>query len=161
MRMTSLIVAIVATIAWRTLDGQEGGSLVGTWRLVSVTTSSTDGATNDAVFGSSPTGLLTYTADGRMSAVISYGGRKPLSADRTRAPVSERADAFASFLAYAGRYSVAGNTVTHHVEVASFQNWVNTDLVRTVRHDRDRMTLERRPPRWTASFDARNSSGSV
>jgi lipocalin-like protein len=145
MRLTTLIIAIVAVAAAQSVSGQEGGGLVGTWRLVSVTTSSTDGATNDSVFGSNPSGLLTYTPDGRMSAVISYGGRTPLSGDRTSAPANERADAFNTFLAYAGRYTTAGDRVTHHVEVASFQNWVNTDLIRTVRHDRDRITL-RTPP---------------
>jgi hypothetical protein len=34
-----------------------------------------------------PTGFLTYTADGRMMAIITNGGRKPLSVDdRVSAP---------------------------------------------------------------------------
>jgi hypothetical protein len=46
--------------------------------------------------------------------------------------VLERADAFATFLAYAGRYTVVGDTVVHHVEVASVPNWVGTDLERSM-----------------------------
>ena len=77
-----------------------------------------------------------------MTAMISYSGRKPLSgADRIASPPDERAAAFATFLAYAGRYSVAGDHVTHHVEVASVENWVNTDLVRRIKIQGDRMTL--------------------
>jgi hypothetical protein len=49
--------------------------------------------------------------------------------DTYECPAAERAEAFATFLAYAGRYAVEANKVIHHVEVASVQNWVNTDLV--------------------------------
>ena len=65
-----------------------------------------------------------------MSAVISYGGRGPLAGDRVSAPESERAEAFATSFGYAGRYSFSGSQVTHHVEVSTVQNWVDTDLVR-------------------------------
>jgi hypothetical protein len=64
---------------------------------------------------------------------MSHAERRLLSVvDRASAPPSERAEAFATFLAYAGRYTVVGGTVVHHVEVASVQNWVDTDLVRSM-----------------------------
>jgi hypothetical protein len=74
-----------------------------------------------------------YTSDGRMSLIISSDGRKPLSvADQIAAPRDERAEAFATCLAYAGRYTLASDKLTHHIEAASFQNWVNTDQIRLV-----------------------------
>ena len=77
-----------------------------------------------------------------MTAIISNGGRKPLSvADRMTAPADERAQAFATFLAYAGRYTVAGDTVTHHIEAASIQNWVNGAQVRFFKLEGDRLTM--------------------
>src|SRR4051812_33129369 len=95
-------------------------ALFGTWRLVSVSATTASGVRNDAPYGADPTGLLIYTRDGRMSVTISHAGRKLLSViDRTAAPPSERAEAFATFLAYAGRYTVVGDSVVHHVEVAS------------------------------------------
>lgn len=119
-------------------------SLMGTWKLVSASASS-DGHIISDPFGPEATGLITYTADGRMMAVISYGGRKPLSGDRISSPEAERAEAFSTFFAYAGKYSVNGDEVVHHVEVASVQNWVNTDLVRRVTFEGNRLTL-RTPP---------------
>lgn len=78
--------------------------------------------------------------------MISHGGRKPLSgADRIAAPAEERAEAFATFFSYGGRYSIEGDKVIHHVEISSVQNWVNTDLVRLIRFHGDRITL-RTPP---------------
>ena len=116
--------------------------VVGTWKLVSASATTASGEMNEMPFGQNPKGLLTYTREGRMTAIISYGGRKLLSgADRIASPPEERAAAFATFFAYAGRYSITGNKVTHHVEVASVENWVNTDLVRVTEFEGDRMTL--------------------
>ncbi len=81
--------------------------IVGTWKLVSASLSTAGGEGNDAPFGPNPTGFLTYTLEGRMSAMISYSGRKPLSAgDLSLAAVEEKAEAFSTFLAYAGRYTL-------------------------------------------------------
>jgi len=124
---------------------QKAADLVGTWKLVSAT-SVAGGKTNPAAYGVGAAGFVTYTPEGRMSVVISNGGRSPLSvADRVAAPAAERAQAFATFLAYAGRYSVSGDRVIHHIEAASIPNWANGDQVRFFRLDGDRLTI-RTPP---------------
>lgn len=107
---------VIAPAAFQSSAVQKPNSVVGTWRLVSASASSAGGATIDYPFGPSPKGLLTYTADGRMTVIISHGGRKPLSGDRISAAAEERAEAFATFFAYAGRYSLDGDRVVHHVE---------------------------------------------
>jgi len=126
----------------------EGGrhKLVGTWKLLSASLSTAGGERNDAPFGPSPTGFLTYTREGRMSAMISYGGRKPLSvSDWSLAAVDEKAEAFGTFLAYSGRYTLTEDQVIHHVEISSLQNWVNTDLVRLIKFQVDRIILATPP----------------
>jgi hypothetical protein len=123
----------------------EGDALVGTWRLIAAS-ASVRHPEDSSPFGRSPSGLLIYTRDGTMAALLSYGERKPLSvADWIAAPSDEHAEAFTTFLAYGGRYALADGQVTHRVEVASVENWVNTDLVRVVELDGDRLTL-RTPP---------------
>lgn len=120
---------------------QSGNSLVGTWKLVSAASSS-----DSAVYGAHPSGLLTYTADGRMSVLIADDGRKQLSTeDRLAAPVAEQAKGFTTFIAYAGRYTFTGKQVVHHVEISSLQNWVGRDLTRDVTLDGDRLTLRSTP----------------
>jgi Lipocalin-like domain len=119
----------------------EGDALVGTWRLIAASASVGD-TKDSSPFGRSPSGLLIYTRDGTMAALISYDKRKPFSvADWIAAPSDEHADAFTTFVAYGGRYALADGRVTHRVEVASVENWVNTDLVRAVKLDGDRLTL--------------------
>jgi len=81
-----------------------------------------------------------------MSTVISYGGRKPLSFGRTGPALQEeQAEAFKTFLAYAGRYTLSGEQMTHHVEVSSIQNFANKDLARSIRFEGDRITLTTPP----------------
>lgn len=142
MRTTVLAIALLAAGVQHNLTAQTPGGLVGTWKLVSASSVAADGKTNSAPYGSGPTGFLSYSRDGRMTAIISNGGRNPLSvADRITAPADERAQAFATFLAYAGRYTVSGATVTHHIEAASIQNWVNGDQVRFFRLEGDHLTI--------------------
>lgn len=125
---------------------QSKDSLVGTWKLVSASSSTDKGDINKTVYGRNPTGFITYTPDGRMMAIIADDGRKPLSvADRVSALVEERAWAFSTFSAYAGRYTFTGDKVIHHVEAASMQNRVNTDQVRFVTLQGDRITLRTTP----------------
>ncbi len=81
-----------------------------------------------------------------MMAIISDDGRKPLSiADRVAAPAEERAQAYSTFMAYAGRYTFTCDKVVTHVEVASLQNWVNTDQTRFVHIEGNRLFVRNTP----------------
>ena len=147
MTRNSVFLVSVAAVAFSlTVNAQCNDSVVGTWKLVSNTTATETGEVNKAAFGQNPSGLLTYTADGRMMAIISDDGRKPLSiADRVAAPIEERAQADSTFMAYAGRYTFSCDKVVHHVEVASLQNWVNTDETRVVTLRGNRLFIRNSP----------------
>jgi len=122
--------------------------LVGTWKLVSASSTTSTGERSEAPYGVNPVGFLTYGADGRMTSLISYGGRKPLSfGGGTRSPQEEQAEAFNTFLAYAGRYTLSDDKVTHHVEISSIQNYVGKDLVRNVTFRGDQVILVTPPTR--------------
>jgi hypothetical protein len=113
--------------------------LAGTWKLVSASSTTSAGERNETPYGLNPSGFLTYSDDGRMTALISYGGRKSLSfGGGTQA---EQAEAFKTFLAYAGRYTLSGDKVIHHIEISSIQNYVGKDLVRSIKFEGDRITL--------------------
>jgi hypothetical protein len=120
---------------------QSPSAVVDTWKVLSVTTTDDTGVVQNP-FGENPLGFITYTADGRMSVIINASDRKPLSGDdRAAAPVAERAEAFATMVAYAGRYTFTGDKVVHHVEASAVPNDVGTDLVRSAELDGDRLTL--------------------
>jgi hypothetical protein len=110
--------------------GHANDKLVGTWKLVSASSTTSTGERKEAPYGPSPVGFLTYTADGRVTALISYGGT-----------LEEQGEAFKTFLAYAGRYTLNGDKVTHHIEISSIQNYVDKDLVRSVNFQGDQIIL--------------------
>lgn len=123
-----------------TVNGSD--KLVGTWRLVSASAVARSGERDEAPFGSSPVGFLTYTENGRVTAMISYGGRKPLTTSaQSQALLEEQAEAFKTFLAYGGRYRLSGDKVIHFVEISSVQSYVNTELVRRVSFRGDEIVL--------------------
>lgn len=144
--MLIAVAFLTAVPEGRYTGAQERANIVGTWKLVAASASTTAGVRIDNPLGAGPTGMLVYTADGHMAAIVRYGGRRPLSgADYVASPAVERAEAFATFFAYGGRYSVSGSAVTHHVEVASVENWINTDMMRRLQLDGNRLVL-RTPP---------------
>ncbi len=127
--------------------GPMNEKLVGTWKLLSASSTTSSGLRNETPYGHSPTGFLTYTADGRITAMIGHGGRKPLTVGGGTNALEEQAEAFKTFLAYGGRYTVSGDKVTHHVEISSIQMYVGKDLVRTVKFEGDQITLVTPPTR--------------
>jgi hypothetical protein len=123
--------------------------LVGRWKLLSASSTTSKGERSETPYGSSPTGFLTY-GEGRVTALISYDGRKPLSIGGGN--LEEQAEAFKTFLAYAGRYTLSGDKVTHHVEISSIQNYVGRDLIRSVKFEGDQITLVTPPTRMNGKL---------
>jgi Lipocalin-like domain len=121
------------------LCGRTNDDLVGTWKLVSASSTTSSGERSETPYGPSPVGFLTYTAEGRVTALISHGERESLAFGG--GTQEEQAEAFKTFLAYAGRYSIAGYKVTHTIEVSSIQNYVDRNLVRSVQFEGDRIIL--------------------
>jgi hypothetical protein len=137
-----LALTLAVTVLTAHAAAQSNDLLMGTWKLVSAKITTDKGEVRDS-WGEKPVGFLTYTADGRMSAILTFGDRKPLSvSDFMTAPVAERAEAFATVAAYAGSYTHTGDKVVHHVEAASMPNDVGTNLERVVvKLDQDRLVL--------------------
>jgi len=128
-----------------TATAQTLKDLIGTWKLVSAFSIRPNGERVHS-YGEHPVGFLTYTPEGRMSAVLGDGDRKQLSGeDRHSTTAKERAEAFSSFNSYAGRYTFKGDRLIHHVEVALFQNWVKTDQVRFITLRGDRLMIRTNP----------------
>lgn len=131
----------------------QSNPLLGTWALVSAIALHADGTVDPEVYGSNPVGYITYTEEGRVMVMFARSNRalfsqtigSPLSSELRAIPVSELAEAFTTFNAYAGRYTLNGNTVIHHIEIASIPNRVGTELVRTFTVDGNRVTLKTSP----------------
>ncbi|NJO42033.1 MAG: lipocalin-like domain-containing protein [Cyanobacteria bacterium CRU_2_1] len=127
--------------------------LLGIWRLASAIAIHSDGTVEPEIYGANPSGYITYLPSGHMMVMFSRSDRSPLSQEirsplsqEIRSiPVKESAEAFYTFNAYAGRYTLKGNTVIHHIEIASIPNRVDTQLTRTFILNGDRITLKTPP----------------
>ena len=120
------------------LQGQGGtadrraGVEVGTWELIGFESRDTQSGAVAYPVGPRPQGLLMY--DGARVSVHLFDSERPrfASADRAQGTDAEIRAAFVRGFAYYGTYTVdtTHRTITHHVQGATFPNWMGTDLVR-------------------------------
>lgn len=91
--------------------------------------------------GTEVEGFIEYSDYG-MFCVVSKKDRKEFTTGgQWSAADAEKADAYSSYLTYAGGYDVEGNTITHHVNYSIFPNWVGGTQYRTAELDGDILTL--------------------
>jgi hypothetical protein len=122
-------------------------ALTGAWHLVRWTIEYPSSGRLTQPFGADPEGLLVYTADGYMSAVMQRRNRPPLSrADPHAVSDAEKAAAFATYLHYSGLWSVADGNVTHDVRHAMNPNLIGTRQVRSISLTGDHLELGAEEP---------------
>ena len=121
-------------------QARAAADLVGTWRLSSWIQEETETKIAHKPFGEHPSGLLTYTADGRMMVIFSDPGRKPSASPKPTD--AEAAGLYRTMVAYAGTYAVDGNRVTHKIEVSWNQRWNDTNQVRSFDISDGRLTIK-------------------
>ena len=103
--------------------------LIGAWRLVSVEGNSPV----RRVDYNHPTGFILYDRSGWMSVQIAiHGERKPFVKGYSNGTVEEKAEAFDTYFAYYGTYTVdaKAETVTHHIVDYNYPGMRGHDNVR-------------------------------
>jgi hypothetical protein len=116
------------------------GDFIGTWKLADYSFLHEDGRV-EKPWGDNVVGYLLYSAEGYMSGNLSPAGRR----HNVEGSESQKARRKRDYIAYAGPYTVEGNTVTHHVEVSLFPNWLGTAQLRYHKREGDTLIL-RTPP---------------
>ncbi len=106
--------------------------IVGTWRLVETAGHDPEGRPLAPPYGPVPMGIVTFSAEGRMMAVLCDG--------RTEMPDGEKRE----YNSYCGNYSFEGDRLVTKVDAASDPSRFAIDQVRQVSFEGDRMVL--RPP---------------
>ncbi len=119
-------------------SADERHALVGTWKLVSWQVIGEDGKPKD-VFGTTPSGYLVLTPEGRSIVLTTATGRKPGTDDAARAALQK------SMLSYSGRYRVEGDDFITTVEVSWNEEWNGTEQRRHYRIEDDRLFIESAP----------------
>ena len=120
--------------------------LIGTWRLISWETRSVDGQKISYPLGKDAVGYIMYNEDGYMFVAISRPNRQKFTlGDLLGGSAEEKAQAVDNYVSYCGRYEFHGDTVTHHVDLSLFPNWVGVEQERLVELRGNRLMLSTRP----------------
>jgi hypothetical protein len=134
--MNKLILGLILTCLASRAFALEAGSLYGAWRLVSATSTVVATGEKSFIWGNDPKGFLTYTPDGRMSTIVTFGER-PKPADFSKVTDQDRVQLYRTLLAYGGTFSIEGPVVTHHVDISSNETLNGTNQIRNVRMEGD------------------------
>ena len=137
-RMASALFALLLILPVTAMRSAEN-PLVGTWKLKSYVreVAATGERYNER--GEHPNGYLSYSADGRMYAIITWENR---ITPRDVVPTDEeRIKLFSTMISYAGTYTFDAEKVVHHVDISWNQNWTGTDQVRFYKLDGNTLTI--------------------
>ena len=115
----------------------EAKDLLGAWHLVSWSLVYADGRPPEYPLGANATGILMYTSDGHVSALLM---RKARPAHAPARP-AEAAAAYAESFSYAGRFTVRDGTAYHAIEVASNPALIGVTSTRHIDLAGERLTL--------------------
>lgn len=123
-----------------------GSGLVGRWRLSSWLTRDAQGAIGYP-FGEKAQGNVIYTAGGWVSVHVAAESRPDLQISVLGAVGSdaERLSSYATYVAYSGRYRLAGDVIVHEVMTSLYPNWVGIELRRSFELAGDRLVLSMPP----------------
>jgi hypothetical protein len=116
---------------------------IGGWHLMSWEIAYSDNDRLSQPFGANPQGLIMYTPDGYMNAVIARADRALFPTEQSIKSLSPEAlaEAYASHFQYAGRYRIEGQTVIHSVQMSLNPNFVGSEQIRGFKFEDDRLTL--------------------
>ena len=137
-RIASALFALLLILPVTTTRSAEN-PLVGTWKLKSYVreVAATGERYNER--GEHPNGYLSYSADGRMYAIITWENR---ITPRDVVPTDEEhIKLFSTMISYAGTYTFDAEKVVHHVDISWNQNWTGTDQVRFYKLDGNTLTI--------------------
>jgi hypothetical protein len=135
--MRKLMLAIALVTIWGSaVAGEE--ELYGTWKLVSSQRKIVDTGETLDTFGASPSGIITYGKDGRMSAILVRNDR-PKADSIEKMSDSQRSELFRTMVVYAGTYKFDGKSIEHHIDISWNEVWTGMTQVRDIRKEGDRL----------------------
>ena len=111
--------------------------LLGTWRLTEWKKNPVDSDDESDVFGSNPTGYISYTPDGHVIVLVLRGDR--VTPSKTPPTDKEKVQLFDSMFAYAGTYSIEKDRVVHKLSASWNDLWTDTVQVRFISFEKNKL----------------------
>jgi hypothetical protein len=148
-------IAVLTLLLFPCASFSEENRLIGTWKLKSFVREVSGTGERYNQLGEHPEGVIGYSADGRMYAILVAGDRiKP----RVDIPTdAERIELFKTMIAYSGTYTVDALEVVHHVDISWNGARIGSDQVRFYTLDGDTLTIKTAPNK--SPIDGREGVG--
>jgi hypothetical protein len=142
------VLAALATWAGVLPAASAENALVGTWQLTGFSLVVLDTKETSRPYGDHPTGYIQFSPGGHMVMFLAAGElRPPASGSYTD---SERADVHRAIVgAYAGTYTVEGNTVVYHVLTSWRPEWIGRDQIRYFETNGTNLMIKTTPVTFT------------
>jgi hypothetical protein len=125
--------------------GQVGALIIGTWRMTGAETRVVDGSGPTTLpRGKAPAGFIIYDAQGRMYVqIMNSEETRPARTGAGPMTEKEQAQAYSSYTAYYGRYTIDENdqSVVHHVEGSVNPRNIGNAMKRFVEVSQDKLSL--------------------
>jgi hypothetical protein len=148
MRHTLMGLLCIVAVPAHALEAKD---LHGTWRLLTSITEDLDTGQERNTLGARPIGYITYGADGRMMTVAVSDDR-PNVRDASKLTDEVRTKLFRSMWAYAGTYSIQGDSVVHNLDVSWNEFWTGASMIRDIqKRDDGRLVFTTKPQRGNQS----------
>lgn len=118
---------------------------IGTWKLISWESRDTQGNISYP-FGKKIIGYIMYDAAGFMSVVIAKKNRvKFASKDFFCGLLTEKANAYDTYISYCGCYNIRDNLIIHNCEINLYPNWSGVPQERFFKFYDNRLELSTKP----------------
>ena len=114
-------------------------SIVGVWKLSSITRKDPQSGEVTNSFGERPVGYLVYTKAGRIFSFLVSSDRKP--PERSEPTDSERVELFKTMVGYTGTYRAEGGKIIVRADASSNQSWTGVDRTQMVEVVGNRLTI--------------------
>lgn len=136
----SKLITILFLLLATSLHSTTAEDLYGTWQLKHFTARDVTTGREVPRFGPDPHGVLGYSRDGRMYAIIVQHER-PKVPDMSKITDQERLDLFKTMIAYAGTFTFDGRVATHHVDISWNGNYTGTAQIRNLKLEGRTLTI--------------------
>jgi hypothetical protein len=114
-------------------------SIVGVWKLSSITRKDLQSGEVTNSFGERPVGYLVYTKAGRIFSFLVRSDRKP--PEKSEPTDSERVELFKTMIGYTGTYRVEGGKIIVRADASSNQSWTGVDRTQVAEVVGNRLTI--------------------
>ena len=142
--MIRCLLLSIVLVTWLTLPNQAPAqdlqtSIVGVWKLSSITRKDTQSGEVTNSFGERPVGYLVYTKAGRVFAFLVGSDRKP--PEKSEPTDNERAELYKSMVGCTGTYKVEGGKIIVRADASWNQSWTGVDRAQAAEVVGNRLTI--------------------